>query len=64
MDLNSEKQKILEQIQRNKMDKVKYEQQLDGIERGIVYLQGQLALIDRLIEQTKLEIKPIDEAKT
>lgn len=61
MDLKAEREKILEQLQRNKVDTIKNEQMLSGLRNGAVYLRGQLELVERLIsEESKKDAKNED----
>ena len=55
MDLKEEKQKIVEMIQANQVDIAKVKQHGEELERGRIYLRGQLDLISTLISK---ETKP------
>lgn len=61
MDLKKEREKITEQLQRNRLDIMKHEQNLEGLRNGALFLEGQLTLIDNLIaadEKDKAEKSP------
>lgn len=61
MDLRIEKAKIAELIQRNRVGIIKNEQELEGLKNGSVFLQGQMALIEKLIATQDVEEKAKNE---
>lgn len=58
MDLAALKLDIQKQVQQNKIDVLKHQQAIEGLQKGATYLRGQLDLIEHLmVEQATNNLK-------
>jgi hypothetical protein len=59
------KDTILAKMQQNKNDRAKHQEQIEGLDRGLIYLQGQLDLVEqmgKIVEKQQAEAKAAADA--
>jgi len=56
------KEQLLAKIQQNKLDRAKHQEQVEGLDRGLIYLQGQLDLVEQMLAAEAAKAKADAEA--
>lgn len=51
------KDQILAKMQQNKLDRAKHQELVESLDRGLIYLQGQLDLVEEMVKKVEAEAK-------
>ena len=53
------KDKILAKMQQNKLDRAKHQEIVESLDRGLIYLQGQLTWWKKTLRRLKLKLRKL-----